>query len=181
MTTLKPGRVAKALDIDPKTVTNWIDDPHFKEFFSPEARGEGVMQRVINDEDFKILNSIRTMKTSGNSDHRAIAENLRSGWREGKLPMSAATVDLGRSALHETAKTAITAAERDKALQQIRENQEEIRRLYQRIIELERENGELTGKMSSIEERVRAESKAELAELRTKLDLLLQGWKPPQS
>lgn len=89
---MKTGKVAKALGIDRKTVSNWTDMDLFEPFFTPEARGIDRTQREYFESDVLVINTIRTLRNQG-KDWDEIAAYLGRGEREQELPASAMLVE----------------------------------------------------------------------------------------
>jgi hypothetical protein len=92
---MKTGKVAKALGIDLKTVTNWIQRNELKDFFSPGAKLEsGKTQRDFDFNDQVLLNTIRYFRgEQGEKDWEKIASEIRSGYRQTEMPDSFYTTE----------------------------------------------------------------------------------------
>jgi DNA-binding transcriptional MerR regulator len=122
---MRIGKVAQALGVDSKTVTNWTNRPELARFFSPSAtdKRRGT-DRDITEDDLYVLNTVRTLRATmsrRNTDWDSIAEQLATGYRDSQLPAAAATVDTGLSMLAHTERVLITIQERDSALKRVAE------------------------------------------------------------
>ena len=120
---MRLARAAKALGVNPRTITLWIERPELTPFFSPPARLRGL-QRELSDDDLLVANTIRAMRAgvaNWEANWAEIAERLASGERESTLPAEAATVDSGMTALAQHAQVSIVAAERDSAVKRVAE------------------------------------------------------------
>lgn len=91
---MKTGELANALNVTDKTIRNWIDNPLLREFFSPEARGETSLQRIITEADVLTASTIAYLKNNGTRDFEEIAQYLKTGKRESKFPQVAIEADL---------------------------------------------------------------------------------------
>jgi len=156
---VKVGEAARIFGVDSSTVRNWINHPTLTTFFSPSARNEhGGAQRVLNEPDILILNTIRARRAAGD-DWQAIAAYLDSGEREREFPANAISVDtrvISVPHAEQSARAMAIMAERDAALKRVEEltarveqaeqEKEEIReKLTQEIKQLLRELGRLEG------------------------------------
>lgn len=88
------GEVADTFGISTQTIRNWLKHDELKGLLSPGATPRSGQQAEFTPEDVQVINSIWSLTTSGNHDWRSIAENLKSGWREGYLPARAAIVGI---------------------------------------------------------------------------------------
>jgi DNA-binding transcriptional MerR regulator len=154
---MKTGKAAKALGVDPKTIRDWADREEFKPFFSDEALGVDMTQRDYSDLDLVVLNTIRSAR-SMNTEWEEIAKMLRDGYRDANLPASALLV-ADAAPIEQYAKRMQLQAEYEVALKQIEmlqahlvekdekhrevehRHREEITRLQKRIEELSEEVG----------------------------------------
>jgi hypothetical protein len=92
---MRTGKVAKALGIDQKTITNWLNRDELKDLFSPGARMDvGKSQRDFNMDDQLILNSIRYLRNDqGEKDWEKIAAEIQRGYRQTEMPDSYYTTE----------------------------------------------------------------------------------------
>jgi DNA-binding transcriptional MerR regulator len=92
---MKTGKVAKALGIDSKTITNWARRRELISLFSEGAKLEaGKAQRDFNMDDQLILNTIRHLRNDkGEDDWETIAAEIRSGFRQAEMPDSFYTTE----------------------------------------------------------------------------------------
>jgi hypothetical protein len=92
---MRTGKVSKALGIDQKTITNWLNRDELKDLFSVGAQMEsGKSQRDFNMDDQLILNTIRHFRTDqGEDDWEKIAAEVRSGFRQTEMPDSFYTTE----------------------------------------------------------------------------------------
>src|SRR4051812_8692257 len=119
---MKTGEAAKLLGIDPKTIVNWMERPEFKKYFSPTARKEGIKQRILTDNDFAILNTIRHSTTDGNIAWADIAAIIDSGELERDIPTNASFSDtrtVPEPQVRESMRALQIAAERDQLVLQV--------------------------------------------------------------
>jgi DNA-binding transcriptional MerR regulator len=89
---MKTGKVAKALAIDRKTVSNWTDLPQLKKYFTPSALGVDRTQRDYTELDVLIINTIRVLRND-NASWEEIADALEHNRLERELPPSAMMVE----------------------------------------------------------------------------------------
>lgn len=135
---MRLARAAKALGVNPRTITLWIERPELTPFFSPPARLRGL-QRELSDDDLLVANTIRAMRAgvaNWEANWPAIAERLASGELERKLPAEAATVDSGMTVLAQHEQLTTITAERDSAVKRAQELEAELRAARQQIDEL---------------------------------------------
>lgn len=126
---MKLARAAKALGVNPRTITLWIERAELAPYFSTPARLAGA-QRELNDDDLLVANTIRVMRAgvaNNAANWPAIAERLASGKLERELPAEAATVDSGMTVLAQHERTVILAHERDTALAHAKELEAQLR------------------------------------------------------
>jgi hypothetical protein len=175
---MKIGKVADLFGVTTETIRNWVKNPELREFFSVTAKGEGGSKfSDFSEDDVIVLTSIYTMTKGGNYDWRSIAENLRSGWRESRLPERAAAVAVENNAAMQLASRALVAESRLKeALSKIDIDSALIIKLNDRIMALEQEKSITVEKFMREKEtllREKAEIERELAvkiaELKTEL------------
>jgi DNA-binding transcriptional MerR regulator len=151
-TEMKTGKVAKLFEIDPKTVTGWVDE--FAEFFSEKARKSEGMQRDYLHEDLIVLNTIKVERIK-RSEPEQIRAVLASGHRETALPPQAAIVG---------GDTAIAIYSQMKVLEvKLDEANEEIERLRRENVELQER---LRSESSELQERFRRENAEQQEQLR---------------
>lgn len=155
---MKTGKVAKSLNVDQKTITNWTDHELLRRFFSKEALGEaGQTQRDYTEYDLVILNTIRTERIK-NTDWSEIAEILESGKFDQNLPPSALLVDTS-APIQQYGRIVGLITERDSALKEVERLRQEtelkdrtIDELQQEIRKLNREIGKLEGKIEMMQD-----------------------------
>lgn len=118
---MKLARVAKALDINERTLKLWIGNPALAPYFSAPARIDNP-SREMDDDDLIVANTIRKLRegmSNHNVDWQAIADRLNSGHRDDDLPPTAAVVDSRASMLAQHSRTVGLTLERDAALKRI--------------------------------------------------------------
>ena len=155
---MKTGKVAKAFGVDPKTISNWTDNPLFRDFFSSAALGEADhSQREFNESDLVVLNTIRAER-SRNTDWEEIGKLLTSNFRETELPPSAMLVE-SMAPIAQYGRIVTLIAERDAAKAEIervsQESQrkdEAIEKLQQEVRNLNRQIGRLEGRIDYLED-----------------------------
>lgn len=134
---MKTGQVAQALDIDPKTVLNWVDHPVLSKFFSASAhQQEGQLQREFTQDDLLVLNTIRNLRatmSANKPDWFVIAAQLDAGRRDNVLPLAAMTANTGVTDMERFEQAIITKARLDSAMNQIDFLNRQIERLEQDI------------------------------------------------
>lgn len=177
---MRVGKVAQALGVDTKTVTNWSSRPELKDFFSTSATDmhKGT-ERDFSEDDLYVLNTIKNLRATmprKNTDWHLIAQRLAEGYRDKELPMKAATVDSGLTVMAHAERILITSQERDMALQRVQE-------LQQALIDREAKIDALQSQQQAMQEqllRELADIKAELAAAKTELDLFRSGRLRPE-
>ncbi len=153
---MKTGKVAKALGVDQKTITNWTDHPLLRRFFSKEASAEsGETQRDYGELDVIILNTVRAARAK-NTDWADIAEILDSGEYDSNLPPSALLVE-SSAPIQQYGKMMQLMTERDNYKKEVDRLKAEgalkdraIENMQQEIQKLNREIGKLEGKLEYI-------------------------------
>ena len=132
---MRSGEVADMMGIDSQTILNWTREPDVAGFFSEAARGEGVKQRIYNEDDVLILNTIHhlssDLRDGKKIDWEAISGQLGIGYRYNVMPNNTLTRDprsvpmdmvksftVGELAKKD-AELARIAGERDAALQMV--------------------------------------------------------------
>ena len=136
---MRMGDAAKALNVNNDTIKNWIKRKEFAPFFSPEAlRSGGQIQRELNNADLMILNTIRALRSRGESNWEIIAEYIRDGEREPQFPMQAAIVE-GSAPLDLYRAAAFAQKELEEAKLRIRILEDKNERLEERRISEQRE------------------------------------------
>ena len=109
---IRIGDVAAMLGISGQTIRNWLKNDELKGLFSDSATPLHGKQHEFTADDVQLLNSIYAITNTGNYDWQSIANQLKTGWREGHLPMRAALVDVdSNSALGLVARLAQTEAD----------------------------------------------------------------------
>jgi DNA-binding transcriptional MerR regulator len=167
---MKTGELAKILNLDPKTIRNWIDNYGLEKLFSPSARGiDGNTQRILMEADVLILNTIHRLRAQNVNDWNEIKAHLESGDREREFPGNA--IDAERrmipiETLEQSAMALTTLRERDAALVQIKQLEAELSAERKRIEELLREAGDI--------ERLREEVAAERKENSKRIEELVR-------
>lgn len=168
---MKTGHAAKALGVDSKTITNWINHPALNKFFSDSAAGrDGQTQRDITQDDLLLLNtvlSLRSRMPPNATDWNAIAAALDSGDRNSALPPSAATVETGMTDIDRWKYAIVLEQERNDAIARKVDAERRLEALEQRLstIEADRraEQATLLREVSDAERRAdRAETELEL-------------------
>lgn len=146
------GEAAKRLGKDRQTIVNWLTHEVITDMFSPAARGDGVRNRTLNDDDFAILATIFVLRDRENvHDWNDIRAFLDTGQRYTQPNLDGVTVQtetVSRPYAEQSAKAAATLAERDAALARVEDLESEVSRLY---AEMERR---LKEQADSYEERI---------------------------
>lgn len=124
---MKTGKVAALLDLDPGTIKNWID--RLPEFFTPGAQDGVKLQREIDHSDLLALNTIRILRSEGETNWETIRDHLASGHRDDGLPITGMTVDVGETALSQVEKVLTTTARLESALTRVDDLEGEIAQL----------------------------------------------------
>jgi DNA-binding transcriptional MerR regulator len=143
---MKTGELAKILNVDPKTIRNWIDNYGLEKLFSLSARGiDGNTQRILMESDVLILNTIHRLRTQNVNDWDEIKAHLESGNRERDFPGNAIDAERRMIPLETVEQSATALAivrERDAARVQIKQLEAELGAERKRIEELHREVGD---------------------------------------
>lgn len=168
---MRTGEIAKILGIDRATIYKWIAHPQLKQFFSREARGEGgTTQRLLMESDAAVLNTIRGLRTSGNSDWGEIARMLEEGYRITEFPQNAITSDsrvIPLAQARQAAEIVAMKGERDTALQQLSDLRSQLYQVQQELFSLRKEyEGKFEAKIEDWYEK----QQIRLEELRDKYD-----------
>ncbi len=161
---MKTGEVAKAMGLNPKTITNWTDQEDLALFFTEGARrnDQSSTQREYSEDDLFVINTIRVNKTRQNT-WKDVAKMLATGHREMELPITA-TLNRTISAADQMTVVMLIKAERDTALAQLQDSLFEIERLRKElkeqrdeaskeIIELNRQIARLELKLELLQEK----------------------------
>jgi DNA-binding transcriptional MerR regulator len=172
---MKTGKVAQILDLDPQTVKNWVALDMLAEFFSDGAKGKGQMQREFTDGDLSVLNTIRTLRISGNNNWHSIAETLRAGHRDTTLPAGGITVNTGETPIDLVKKSMATTVERDNAIAHVKKLEDQLDEYEKRLAEAEREKDRIRDELTEQIMKLREEKAAELARAQTELELWRSG------
>jgi len=153
---MKPAKIARLLNIDQKTVTNWTDHPTLRRFFSLDALSEDKpRQREYNEADVLVLNTIRNERAR-NTPWEEIAIILASGYLDRNLPASSLLVDAGVPVVQYERFLALTN-ERDMALKEVERLLQEgkikdalLETLRKDVRDLNREIGRLEGRLEAL-------------------------------
>lgn len=170
---MKSGEIASALGVTPDTIKNWAKHPTLEQFFSAGAKGEdGNFQRTFTEADVLVLSTIHYLRTNGTSDWEQIARRLEGGERHQEFPQNAIAADprtVPIQQAEQSARAMATLAERDAAMQRVRELETEVDRLraeretdrsryeaeagklHDQIARLNREIGRLEGRIESLD------------------------------
>ena len=177
---MKTGEVAKLLNVDRKTIRNWIDDYGLEELFSPGARGiDGNIQRNLTEADALALNTIRVLRAKGVNDWNKIKEHLERGEWETEFPTNATSADrrmIPVEQLQQSGRVVETVRERDVALVQ---RDAALAQVEQLEAEIQRVRESEAAKQKRIEELIRDSAdterlRAELAAERKDKEALLR-------
>ena len=156
---MKPAKIARLLNIDQKTVTNWTDHSALRRFFSLDALSEDKpRQREYNESDVLVLNTIRNERTR-NTPWEEIAIILANGYLDRNLPASSLLVDAGVPVVQYERFLALTN-ERDTALKEVERLLQEgkikdalLETLRKDVRDLNREIGRLEGRLEALTDR----------------------------
>lgn len=164
--------VGKMVGVSRKTVFNWIEHPSLKHLFSEEAKNDG--NRIMNENDLFITNTINFLRENGIREWDEIAEKIEDGYRVTELSLAAAEVDTGLTPAELFAKTLMMTQERDLAIKQRDEAYENLERLRQQHKEeLKNQREDLEHRYDTTVERLQeqiAKLNRELGRLEAKLD-----------
>lgn len=155
---MRTGELANLLGVNTTTVINWVD--RYGEFFSEAARGIGVTQRTYTEADMKVLNTVREMRSNGES-WNDIRQAMSDGVRVEDLPQNAVSFDRRTIPVSQAALAVDMAqviAEKDSAMMEVARLRSEIERIQNRfdmkedsyqstIRALEREVGQLSAEL----------------------------------
>ena len=108
--------VGKMVGVSRKTVFNWIEHESLKHLFSEEAKDDG--NRLLNENDLFIINTINFLRENGTREWDEIAEKIETGYRITDLSIAASEVDTGLTPAELFAKTLAITQERDLVMQQ---------------------------------------------------------------
>ena len=174
---MKTGEVAKLLGVDNGTIRNWVINPLLENFFSPSAKNKhGGTHRVFLENDLLILNTIGTLRSNGVTDWGEIVKHLESGEREQEFPqnatMSGDTRTIPLPLAEQTARSAATLAERDAALEIVKELRQRIKELEQGKEQVRKEKDELREKLTEENLELREKFSQQILELTLKLGRL---------
>ena len=156
---MKPAKIARLLNIDQKTVTNWTDHSALRRFFSLDALSEDKpRQREYNESDVLVLNTIRNERTR-NTPWEEIAIILANGYLDRNLPASSLLVDAGVPVVQYERFLALTN-ERNTALKEVERLLQEgkikdalLETLRKDVRDLNREIGRLEGRLEALTDR----------------------------
>lgn len=134
---MRIGELASSLGISKDAVQAWVHHPELEHFFSDGAKlGAGASQRVFNENDVLILNTVRHMRnTEKVKDWSLIAQRIEKKDYEQDFPQNAIATDtrvIPIQQAEQSAKAMHTLAERDAAIAQVNE-------LHSRIAALEKQ------------------------------------------
>lgn len=156
---LQIGKVAHIFHKSTQTIRNWVDRPELAEFFSVTAKGKPGKPSIFDENDFAVLASINSLLSDG-EDWLSIANRLRMGWRETKLPENAAAIAATSHSSIQLAGRALSAEDRLKmALERLSVVQDE---LFQRERDHSAKVEDLMREIADLKEIVGA-SKREIA------------------
>lgn len=147
--TMKTGKVAALLGIDPGTIKGWI--ARFPEYFTPAAQGKVSPQRDLEHTDLLVLNTIRVLRTDGEQDWDKIRDVLNTGQREQTLPFTGATVDVGETVIAQVERALTTTANLENALIRVDDLENEIEKLRRQLDESNAERRDLERKLNDLE------------------------------
>jgi DNA-binding transcriptional MerR regulator len=162
---MRTGEAVKKLGIDKGTFYNWAANDLIRPYLSPGALGEeGTSQRIINDQDLLVLNTIRYMRfDQKNEDWEEIAAFLASGQRIEQFPQGLIASDprvVSVPHAQQAAELMVARAERDAAIERVEELQQRIqslegdkKELLQEVRELYKQVGKLEGVIEMLKER----------------------------
>ena len=127
---MKMSKVAKMIGVDRRTIYNWVTNEHLTHLFSAGARNEGA--RDLNEQDIFAVNTINHLRQNVTTDWEEIAQKIDDGYQVTDLSIAAVDVDTGKTPLQQFARTLAIAQERDTALQQLVEAQQELEEIESR-------------------------------------------------
>lgn len=152
--------VARQLSVSPNSIRNWCIE--YGEFLSDTARRKS--RRQLNEDDVLVLATVENMRQAG-MPHSGIKLELRNGVRvESVPPAPTREADTARNQIQLVAKNDLDhALERESALMKQLDTALSERDAYQvsseqantRILELERDLGELRGEIKVLRETYR--------------------------
>ncbi|MBA3867675.1 MAG: MerR family transcriptional regulator [Anaerolineae bacterium] len=162
---MRSGELAKLLGVADQTLLNWMKTPEINHLFSREARGTaGSIQRIYNEEDAIILNSIRELRSNGNNNWQEIAKLVLEGFRFREFPKNALITDtrvIPIPMAEQATQLAQVLQERDSALerasllvheleQERNERRKDNEKAQSELRRLEREIGKLEGRIEEM-------------------------------
>ena len=183
---VKTGDVADMFGLTPQTIRDWVKRPELSDLFSLSARPVNGKHADFTEDDVSVVNSIWYMTQEGNHDWRSIGENLRSGWRHPQLPERAAFVAASTApSVMLAARTLNAEKQSESSLAIIRQKDDQIDLLNQRLMELEAQKDEqirqIMDKHAAEKEallremtRIERERAAEIARVTAERDILLR-------
>lgn len=134
------GKVAAICGITTQALRNRIKRPELQEFFSPAAKGKPGKPSHFDDHDYVIAVSVNSLLEQGKGWDE-IAHQLRSGWRETKLPEDVVTVAAKTNNSMMLAGRAVSAEDRLELLfDQVEQKDKTIAELQHRLLNSEREH-----------------------------------------
>ena len=174
---MKPGDAAQILNIARSTITKWTAG-EYRGYLSPSAQGGTGKQRVINDQDLRILAMIKALKdanTPAEEIHAALQQEQRNGW-SGLPDMPTAPADMANVPVVPTAAAdAALSTERRALLREITTLQERVEHLESKLDEERVERDKLLREIGDLRAQV-SEKDAELIRQLSRAETLLELW-----
>ena len=174
---MKTGKVARALGIDRKTVSNWTEIPQLKKYFSGQAQGMDRTQREYLESDLLILNTIRVLRGQGR-DWDAIASALEAGELERNLPANAMLVEttapIAQYGRIVELQTALESAE-----EQISQLQDEIEQMRNELSKQDRQHQESVERLMNEAREREGKLQREIGKLEALIDIFKEDRAKP--
>jgi hypothetical protein len=160
---MKSGELALALGIDKGTLYKWTAIPGIAKHLSPGALGQdGATQRVYNEGDVLVVNTVRHLRSSGTTNWEEIASILDAGTRVGEFPQNAISTDprvVPMPQAKQAADMLVMQEQRDAALAKVEEYRQLVADYQQKVEALQElrrtEHSDLYKQIGALEAEVR--------------------------
>lgn len=170
------AQVKDMFGISPQTIRNWIGLYGLGEFFSSNAKPEGNRHARFTWDDILIFNTIDHLTSPNDHDWGMVADKLRSGFREAKLPERAAIVAVESTPATTMYGEAVSAQDRLALVLDRMEKQDRlISELQDKLIVSEQNH---TRDVERLMRELSAAKEGKMA-AETELRLIKSGWRPP--
>ena len=174
---MKPGDAALILSISRSTITKWTAG-EYRGYLSPSAQGGTGKQRVINDQDLRILAMIKALKDSNTPPeeiHTALQQQQRTGW-DGLPDMPTAPTDMANVPVVPTAAAdAALSTERRALLREITTLQQRVEHLENKLDDERTERDKLLREIGDLRAQV-GQKDADLIRKLARAETLLELW-----